>query len=674
MADPWAQFKDASADPWAQFADAPGKGRKSAARTKADRDAARRVKNTPDQVRALNKGFSFGFADELDAAGAALETGANNIFRRATGQPSVGYGMADAYDAVMDANRQSDNIFAQEHPVQNIGLQVVGGAVGPGAAAGARYISGARSLGGATARSAAVGAGMGAASGAGNADGGVRGRGAGALGGAVTGAAVGAAMPAAGRAAQTAGRAANAALGQPFGGASRGAVARLRETLQQDGLDPAQIERTVADWQRSGVTPEFLNVVGENTRALIRAAAGQPGGARNAAQAYREQTVASIPNRAIERVGALTPGETRTPTQFADSARSARDAAAQRNYGDAYHTPVDVPEVVSDMLRDPAGRSIIARARADAIENQDWAMQTELDMLLGGAREGQLPRVSAGTIDRLAIAARERGQTLAGRGARNRARGSMGRREQLNAVLEDVPEIQPARAQFARQSQAIEAAEGGPSVMGPSSEFQPATAAMEGNPFAMRGAQVRERQALRDYFGPRDQVRARLADIANAPDVRPNLQQLFGERGGRFADAAGNLVQKQDHANFIAPNTGSQTQLRRNDTANAFGVIANVMEAMGGRIRPLIERAARGMTMTEREREILTQLGIGSPEDAMRALSAPPPAPSRITGEVARRAAVGAAPAAVGQRQPAVEVYLESDPRVSGAAYGPAGR
>lgn len=618
-------------------------------RPAADRDAARRLRSTPDRMRAVSKALSFGFADELDAAGAALETGVTNIFQRATGQ-SPAYSPREAYDAVWAANNTADNVYARENPGENLAIQIVGGALSPGAGAGARFIAGAPSLLGATLRSAGVGAGFGLAAGAGNSGQGFVERAKGGGQGAVMGAIIGGAMPSAGRVAQTTGRAVNAAIGQPFNGASRGAAARLREALQMDGLDEATIRQRVAEWERSGVTPEFLNVVGENTRALLRTAAGKTGPARTTAQQYRDRTVAGIPDQAIERTNALTPGETRTPQAFAESARTAREVAAKRNYAGPYQVPVDVPETVSDMLRDPAGRVIISRARADAIENGDWAMQKELEMLLNGARDGQLPRVSAGTIDRLSIAARERGQTLAARGARNRSRGSMGRRDQLDEVLEQVPEIQPARDQYRRQSQAIEAAEGGPSVLGPTSAFAPSIDNMQGNVFALRGAQVRERQALRDYFGTRDQVSGRLGDIADAPDLRPNLTRLYGDRGARFADAAGNLRQKQGDANFIAPNTGSQTQPREQDAETFLGGIRSAMEVAGGSLRPIIERLARGLTMTEGERAVLLNIGIGTPDDALRALAAPPPATTRALGPVVRRASVGVAPAMASQQ------------------------
>jgi hypothetical protein len=601
--------------------------------------ARRRVANTPDQVRAISKGFTFGFADEIDAAGAAVETGITNTVKRLTGRQPA-YGMKDAYGAVMDANAEADARFAQEHPVQNFGLQVVGGAVGPGVATAARYVGRARGLGSATARSAAVGTATGAVAGAGNSRGGAQERAVGAGKGAVTGAVVGAAVPGAARLAQTAGRGVNAAIGQPFGGANRGAAARLREALQQDGLTEPQIRQAIDNWQRSGVTPEFLNVVGENTRALIRAAAGQPGPARDAAQAYRNTTVASIPNRAIERANALTPGETRTPAQFVDDTTGARDAAARTNYAGPYSEVVEVPQAVSDMLNDSAGRALIARARADAVENQDWVAQADLERLLQGAVDGRLPQVSARTLDRLAIAARERGQGFARNSRGTRARGSFGRQDQINAVLDDVDGLQPARAEYRAQSQAIETAQDGPSVLGPRSEFEPAIDDLGGNLQALLAARIRERQALRDGFGVRDNVAGRLRDIAYAPDVRPNLNQLYGQAGDDFADASANLLAKQEQANFIAPNTGSQTQLRGADTNRLMGAVGTLFEMANGSLRPLLERFARGLTMTEAERNILVQVGIGTPDDAMRVLSAPPPPAAVAAGNVYRRIGV----------------------------------
>lgn len=447
-------------------------------------------------------------------------------------------------------------------------------------------------------------------------------------------------MPSVGRVVQTAGRAANAAMGQPFGGAQRGAVARLRDAMQQDGLTVQQIQATIQQWQRSGVTPELLNVVGENTRALVRAAGSQQGGARNAAQTYRDTTVAGIPQRAQDRASQLTPGETRSPAQFVTDTAARRQTEAARNYPQWSNTPTTVPDTVKDMLNDPAGRQIIQRAMDDAVELQDWPRQAELQSLLDPTRNGQLSRISAGTVERLVQASGERSGQFAAQGANIRAGGAMGRREQLDGVLANISEVGPSRQAYSTASRAIEAAEGAPLVTAARSRFEPAVNDLSANPQGVLGAQIRNRQALVDDFGRRDQVRAQLGDLANAPDTRRNLEQLFPGEGDRFADAAGNLVQKQDHANYVAPNTNSQTQSREQDAERIFGTVRTMMEVAGGNLRPVLERMARGLTMTERERELLVQLGVGNPQAALQALAARPPPASRALGAAARRVSV----------------------------------
>lgn len=174
---------------------------------RARADARRRVASTPGQVRAIGKGASLNFSDELDAASAALETGANNALSKVGLTKGAGYGMKDAYGAVMDAEKQADNAFSTQHPGQNFGLQVLGG-LSTGKV-GLKTIQEAKTFGGAVGRSAGVGAAFGAIAGAGN-DRGVN-RLAGAATGAATGAALGGALPAVAKVAQAIPRAARSA-------------------------------------------------------------------------------------------------------------------------------------------------------------------------------------------------------------------------------------------------------------------------------------------------------------------------------------------------------------------------------------------------------------------------------------------------------------------------------
>lgn len=203
-------------------------------RSAAMKDATRRVASTPDQVRAFTKGVTFGFADELDAAGAYAETGVRNALTKLTGGKPR-YSAGDAYGAVMDANKADDAQFASEKPAQNALLQVAGGFMSPGSAAAARYVGGAVSLGGAAIRTARVGAVTGAVAGAGSADRGNRVKGA--VEGAGIGAAIGGAAPYVVRGAQ--------GLTKRIG--SAGAEAANRVRLGFGGADSQPTPKQIAE-------------------------------------------------------------------------------------------------------------------------------------------------------------------------------------------------------------------------------------------------------------------------------------------------------------------------------------------------------------------------------------------------------------------------------------------
>lgn len=170
---PWEKYaasQPQASGPWAKYS-AP---KAETAQQRADKDAATRLKSNPDWLRSITQGATFGFADELDAAGAAGTTAVNNALRKVTGKPDVGYGAKEAYDAVLRANRQGDKKFAQERPVTNLALQVAGGSWLPVAKAKNVLEAG------------MMGAGIGAVSGAGNAEGDLADRAKGAaLGGAI---------------------------------------------------------------------------------------------------------------------------------------------------------------------------------------------------------------------------------------------------------------------------------------------------------------------------------------------------------------------------------------------------------------------------------------------------------------------------------------------------------
>lgn len=282
-------------------------------KAKAVADARKRIKSTPDQVRAITKGATLGFADELDAAGAALETGANNFVRMMTGRPDVGYGMRDAYGAVMQANREADQKFAEEHPVQNVALQMTGGIASPVARLGTGYVAGARSTPQAVVRAAQVGGATGAVAGAGGGEG-LEGRARGALLGGAVGAGTGAAL--------------------------QGASAGLRARGARVAARPPSPQRQLAN---EGVTLTPGQMMGGGARRVEDAATSLPI-LGDAIREARVRGIESFDRAALNR--ALAPIGTALP----EDAAMGRDALgqAERAISDAYDAALAGAQVVPD--------------------------------------------------------------------------------------------------------------------------------------------------------------------------------------------------------------------------------------------------------------------------------------------------------------------------------------
>lgn len=608
---------------------------KGAPADRARRDADRRVRNTPAQVRAFNQGTTFGFADEIDAVGAAAETGLNNLGRRMLGKPDVGYGMKDAYGAVMDAQAEGDATFRREHPVQSIGLEIGGGIVAPGTGAAGRLVSQGTTAVARIGRAAVAGGAMGAVAGAGHARGDVAQRGKGALMGATTGAVAGAVLSGGIEGARTGARMINNASGHRFSSPAASAAGRLRDALRADGVDDQAINAAVAEYERVGATaPTLADVGGENTRALLRTAGSQLGTAgRNRMTEYRDETVHGLPDAAIERSRALTPNEARPAGTVAREIAAGRQTAARTDYAEPYAQFVEVPDDIKDMLSDSAGRSIIGRARADAIENRDWGAQTELDRLLRETVDGQLPRISAGTLDRLQIAARERGAAFATSGRNYRARGAFERQGQINGLLDETPGLEAARADYRSASRAIEGVEEiGPTILkAPPDEF---AASLEGyDDRGLEAARVGARQALTDALGQRANAMGTVDQIAWAPNTRRNLTALFGQdEAERFIQAARLNLDRARNANYMAPNTGSQTQTRGADASG----IKSVFNAIRRPVQALLDRVANGLTITPAEADQLVHAGLLDARQAARLIQAQPGAAPQIRSGASR--------------------------------------
>jgi hypothetical protein len=114
-------------------------------------------------------------------------------------------------------------------------------------------------------------------------------------------------------------------------------------------------------------------------------------------------------------------------------------------------------------------------------------------------------------------------------------------------------------------------------------------------------------------------------------------RQTFGPTFASFT--ARKATDLQTLPGTFRPNRNKQISLRLTPTRRRFRAAKTM----------IIERLGRGLTITERERSLLVQLGIGSPEDAMRALAATSPAGANLAGNLFRNVGVSSVQPAANQ-------------------------
>lgn len=371
-------------------------------------DAFRRSKGVqrPETERAMQttylNGVTLGAAGQVPALLNAGITGAKNVVGGLFGKRAP-YSAADAYTAARLVDNQELSDFNTAHPIASAATNIAGGLRMPGMNKVGEFVAG-RGLPGAIgsarmlptmARSGAVGAGMGAVSGALTSDPGQMLEGA--KNGAITGGVIGAALPPVAKvvevgvnrlavpAGKAAARIANRATGGRLLDPQVTAASRLADALRKDGLGAEQVAATVAEWERVGNdAPALLNAAGENTRALLRAAAAQDG-PRNTAVQFQNRTAGSLQDRAINLTQRLTPTDQRVAEDVAQ--------AVERRIGTASAVP------------DPVASGAGGTAASEALNAQRDAAWQNVNNLYTQARAAAPERAHIAQAERPAIAA-----------------------------------------------------------------------------------------------------------------------------------------------------------------------------------------------------------------------------------------------------------------------------
>ncbi|KGM35705.1 hypothetical protein [Inquilinus limosus] len=308
---------------------------------------------------ALRQGATLGLADEVGAAGGALgdAIGRSITGKSPNGLSSLVTGQQSDYSRNLEQIRGRQQAWGEEHPIANIGLNVVGGL---GSVAGGMAGQVPSLL-----RGTAQAAGMGAVAGGASAEGGPYERLIGALAGGTIGGALGAGVPLAiSGISQLGSRAMNAVapgLGNQEAKAANVMSNYLRRDLEGTGRTIDDLANELADARAAGIPLSLMDVAGSNMTRLGRLAASAPGQASQQAEQFVAGSRAEVPylaqnamSRAVAPRGAAGQSVQELAQQRAAEAAPLYEQAFQR--GQAVTN-----DRIQGFLQDPIIRQGIGR-------------------------------------------------------------------------------------------------------------------------------------------------------------------------------------------------------------------------------------------------------------------------------------------------------------------------
>lgn len=598
-------------------------------------------------VNSIGQGGSLGWADEVDAREAQAATAIKNGLGRLVGKKPE-YTSQQMYDATMGAYKKQREGFREQRPKTDTALGVLGGLLMPMGEIGAGSGLLVKTL-----KGAGMGAGLGALAGAGSSDAGQRGQGA--VRGGVAGGLIGGAIPGVGKSlassAETVARVANKATGGKLISPVQEAGKRLAEAMRQDGLTPDQIRASMNEWMKSGVTPQFLNLVGQNTKRLVRASAQKADGkAPNIAARNEEVLAANLQDKATGLTRKLAPSPM-SATKVKEAIQESRGKLADVQYKEPYAQQIPVPNTVIDALSDEPGRAALRRARAAAVARRNPQQVEEIDRLLASEVTPQDPfqwykpppeSVSGGALDRVHVAMRGRGAKMnQAPDTRDIAGGLFGRAADIDAALEAVPALQPARQTYRGHVGMENAIDLGmespfahPDQFGEELTRLMGFATPEGNPHPVTAQDIQGAarqgvvQNIVDAIGrPAEGSTGFLNSLSSGNNYAQVLGDVAPDQAAMYQQGIGNLVQQLKDARFVNPNSNSATASRLQDMG-LVDLPALPTSGVGMLMRGL-DMLRRGATLTDQEREQILQLATQHPEQVLQALPSLPPAISQ---------------------------------------------
>jgi hypothetical protein len=404
-----------------------------------------------------------------------------------------------------------------------------------------------------------------------------------------------------------------ALTGKSFLNPAREAQARVAAAMAKDGQQQNVAQNTARYLAAGASPPAVIDVGGNNVKRLVRAAAGADGPGQNLAIEYGDTIRGNYADRLLGHTRALTP-DTRTAEQLAADLKQQQRSQAQTLYAKPYSEPVTMTPEALRALRGPDGQMAIDRAIRGARANQRMDQVNEL-VGLKTADFDRPPVVSAASLDRVRIAMGERSELAARNGAKDVSAGLLARKAALDTALDATPGLKTARSAYRQNQAQREAVDLGlgaynaPSGIYTSKLLRAVSIAPE----ARQAAGVGYRQSLTNSLERSPEGATGVANrIATSQQQGKNLATTFGDAPAqRYQNALRLETERVRNANFISPNTGSQTEPRLADAG-----LLHIPASKHGLIQLVVNKLRAGLTVTPAERAEIVRLGI-SPAQIM---------------------------------------------------------
>lgn len=563
--------------------------------------------------------FTAPLNDEMAYVAGYAGQGLGNIGRRLTGQ-NIEVTAAERGAASRDVMRQDQDRFAREHPGQNAGAMVLGGAaLGPGNAA--------RTMVGRMAQSAAVGAPYAFAA----ADGNVVERAPAAVIGAVTaavatpaiekiaapiiGGAANALTPVGRFAARQVGRVGNAlnipGAAQLVESAQPNALAAgMGRFAQQSPQDVNALNANASRYRAEEISPAFADVVNDGGRGTMRALATRQTPARQAAREFTEGRAASLQDRVSTQARRTISDDPRQPAQIREEITTRRNQQADQQFGAVRGDRISPDREILEALRTPAMRPAIEEAATSAANRGDMETAGALRALAGDAMDyGADAQITVGMADRIARSLNGRAEALQRSGNNDAAASHFALAERLRGgARRQAPGYDEALKSYGQDSGLAAATELGEQFMTMEADaFAAAMARL--SPEEQQIAQAAARRAIERQAGTQGQAPGVAQRLANGREQGARTSALTGD-AAPVQRAMATELETLRNAQAINPGQGSQTSQNLQDAMGAAGATKDLLTANVPGLASRAMSAIRARGFNDAEANAVVQAAI----------------------------------------------------------------